>query len=63
MSQVETGTAVRPVSLRAGHSMTNMLLEALFTTEGAFRMRECDSITQAYLPGVGVALDEVPAVA
>ena len=49
--------------VRAGHSMTNMLLEALFTTEGAFRMRECDSITQAYLPGVGVALDEVPAVA
>ncbi|MHA6325456.1 UDP-3-O-acyl-N-acetylglucosamine deacetylase [Roseivivax sp. CAU 1753] len=49
--------------VRAGHSMTNMLLEALFTTEGAYRMADCDSVTRAYLPGFGVVLDEVPAVA
>jgi UDP-3-O-[3-hydroxymyristoyl] N-acetylglucosamine deacetylase len=49
--------------VRAGHSMTNLLLEALFTTEGAFRMVVCDSLTRAELPGAGVVLDEVPAVA
>ncbi|MCE0505365.1 UDP-3-O-acyl-N-acetylglucosamine deacetylase [Roseivivax sp. GX 12232] len=49
--------------MRAGHSMTNMLLEALFTTDGAFRMITCDSSRRAALPGAGVVLDEVPAVA
>ncbi|SIS68318.1 UDP-3-O-[3-hydroxymyristoyl] N-acetylglucosamine deacetylase [Roseivivax lentus] len=49
--------------VRAGHSMTNMLLEALFTTDGAYRMGMCDPVTRSYLPGAGVALAEMPAVA
>ena len=48
---------------RAGHAMTNRLLQALFETPGAVRMVECDAATAACLPGVGVRRAEVPAVA
>lgn len=48
---------------RAGHSMTNMLLHALFNTPGAVRIVECDDIEAARLPGVGVMPHDVPAVA
>lgn len=48
---------------RAGHSLTNELLRALFSTPGAFRIVECDASTAARLPGVGVHLAEIPAVA
>ena len=48
---------------RAGHAMTNMLLEALFANPRAARLVECDSKTRAHLPGVGVQIEEIPAVA
>ncbi|WP_412565902.1 UDP-3-O-acyl-N-acetylglucosamine deacetylase [Thalassobius sp. MITS945101] len=48
---------------RAGHAVTNDLLRALFAQPDAFRMVTCDRDMQARLPGVGVHLDEIPAVA
>lgn len=48
---------------RAGHAMTNSLLRALFAQPDAFRLVTCDREMQARLPGVGVHLDEIPAVA
>lgn len=48
---------------RAGHSMTNMLLHALFNTPGALRLVECDAADAARLPGVGVVPQDMPAVA
>ena len=48
---------------RAGHAITNKLLRKLFATPGSFRIRTCDAETAALLPGVGVRLDEMPAVA
>ncbi|EPX82203.1 UDP-3-O-acyl-N-acetylglucosamine deacetylase [Salipiger mucosus] len=48
---------------KAGHAITNMLLQELFAKPGAFRLRACDDITAAQLPGVGVAREEIPAVA
>lgn len=48
---------------RAGHSMTNLLLHALFTTPGAVRFVECDGLDAARLPGVGVMRYDMPAVA
>lgn len=48
---------------RAGHAMTNRLLQALFETPGAVRMVECDAEMAAQLPGAGVRRAEVPAVA
>ena len=49
--------------VRAGHSLTNTLLRALFDTPGAVRLVECDPEMTAKLPGVGVVWDEIPAVA
>ena len=49
--------------VRAGHSLTNTLLRALFETPGAVRVVECDAEMTARLPGVGVVWDEIPAVA
>lgn len=49
--------------VKAGHSLTNTLLRALFETPGAVRMVTCDPATAARLPGAGVVWDEVPAVA
>jgi len=48
---------------RAGHALTNMLLREAFATPGAMRMVICDAGMAARLPGVGAALDEMPAVA
>ncbi len=48
---------------RAGHALTNDLLRALFARPDAFRMVECDADLMARLPGVGVHLAEIPAVA
>lgn len=48
---------------RAGHALTNDLLRALFADPAAFRMVDCDAQKMARLPGVGVHLDEMPAVA
>jgi len=48
---------------RAGHAMTNRLLQALFETPGAVQMVECDAHVAAQLPGAGVCRAEMPAVA
>jgi UDP-3-O-[3-hydroxymyristoyl] N-acetylglucosamine deacetylase len=49
--------------VRAGHTLTNQLLRALFATPGAFRMVTCDPEMAARLPGAGLVRDEIPAVA
>jgi UDP-3-O-[3-hydroxymyristoyl] N-acetylglucosamine deacetylase len=49
--------------VRAGHSLTNTLLRALFATPGAVRMVECDAQMASRLPGFGLEWDEIPAVA
>lgn len=48
---------------RAGHGVTNTLLREMFATPGAFRMIVCDSEMTARLPGAGVHMGEIPAVA
>ncbi|OAN72718.1 UDP-3-O-acyl-N-acetylglucosamine deacetylase [Seohaeicola saemankumensis] len=48
---------------RAGHALTNDLLRALFARPSAYRMVVCDPAMTARLPGVGVHMDEIPAVA
>lgn len=53
----------RYTGYRAGHALTNDLLRALFADPQAFRMVSCDDSKMARLPGVGVHLDEMPAVA
>jgi len=49
--------------IRAGHTMTNTLLRALFATPGAVRMVECDAAMTSRLPGYGLVMAEIPAVA
>jgi len=49
--------------LRAGHSLTNTLLRALFETPGAVRLVQCDGPMSARLPGHGLVWNEIPAVA
>ncbi|MEY8830553.1 UDP-3-O-acyl-N-acetylglucosamine deacetylase [Sedimentitalea sp. XS_ASV28] len=53
----------RYVGERAGHSLTNTLLRALFDTPGAFRMVICDGEEAARLPGQGLVWAEIPQVA
>lgn len=48
---------------RAGHGITNDLLRALFAQPDAYRLVTCDAAMLARLPGVGVHMDEIPAVA
>ena len=48
---------------KAGHAITNKLLHALFSTDGAYRLAVCDAQMSARLPGAGVERDEIPAVA
>ncbi len=48
---------------RAGHSLTNTLLRAVFETPGAFRVVECDPDTANRLPGQGLVWAEIPKVA
>ncbi|MCF6234145.1 MAG: UDP-3-O-acyl-N-acetylglucosamine deacetylase [Rhodobacteraceae bacterium] len=49
--------------VRAGHSLTNILLRALFETPGAFRMVLCDAEMAERLPGQGLVWAEIPEVA
>ncbi|MCE8008909.1 UDP-3-O-acyl-N-acetylglucosamine deacetylase [Aestuariivita sp.] len=49
--------------LRAGHTLTNLLLRKVFATPGAARMIVCDTATTARLPGVGLHWGEIPKVA
>jgi len=48
---------------RAGHALTNALLRALFATPGAVEWVECDAECQRRLPGMGVSLADLSAVA
>ena len=48
---------------KAGHTLTNMLLCALFAAPDAYRFHECDAAMAAQLPGAGVEAHEIPAVA
>ncbi|MEP5154430.1 UDP-3-O-acyl-N-acetylglucosamine deacetylase [Planktotalea sp.] len=51
----------RYTGMRAGHSMTNALLRALFADPSAYEMVDCDASINAYLPGAGVTRSEIPA--
>lgn len=51
----------RYTGMRAGHSMTNALLRALFADPTAYEMVDCDDTINAYLPGAGVTRSEIPA--
>lgn len=48
---------------RAGHALTNALLRELFADPSAWRLVECTAAQAARLPGAGVHMGEVPAVA
>jgi UDP-3-O-[3-hydroxymyristoyl] N-acetylglucosamine deacetylase len=48
---------------RAGHALTNDLLRALFDTPDAWSHVSCDSAMAGRLPGAGVHLGELSAVA
>lgn len=48
---------------RAGHAMTNRLLQALFADPTAWRLTRCDAKIAARLPGVGVSKADLFAVA
>lgn len=48
---------------RAGHAMTNKLLRALFAQPDAFRIVECSGDMDSRLPGAGVRMADIPAVA
>lgn len=47
---------------KAGHSLTNALLRALFADADNFEMVECDPDINAALPGAGVHINEIPAI-
>ena len=49
--------------IRAGHSLTNTLLRALFATPDAVRLVACNAEQEARLPGYGLVRDEIPEVA
>ncbi|MFD0980795.1 UDP-3-O-acyl-N-acetylglucosamine deacetylase [Tropicimonas aquimaris] len=53
----------RYTGVRSGHTLTNKLLRALFTTPGAAEWVECDAEALRRLPGVGVSLADLAAVA
>ncbi|TCO72948.1 UDP-3-O-acyl-N-acetylglucosamine deacetylase [Rhodovulum euryhalinum] len=48
---------------RAGHALTNRLLRALFARPGAFRLVTCTPAEAARLPGSGVDVHDLKAVA
>ncbi|MFK7875819.1 MAG: UDP-3-O-acyl-N-acetylglucosamine deacetylase [Paracoccaceae bacterium] len=48
--------------IRAGHSVTNMLLRKLFATPDAYRIINCGPAQAGRLPGFGLHWAEIPAV-
>lgn len=48
---------------RAGHMVTNQLLRTLFATPGAVRLIECTDEQASALPGVGIKMADLAAVA
>ncbi len=53
----------RYTGVKSGHAMTNHLLRALFADDKNWRMRRVDSSLAAQLPGVGVVMADLAAVA
>ena len=53
----------RYTGTRAGHAMTNKLLQALFADDSAWRWVNCDAKIAARLPGVGLSTADLAAVA
>jgi UDP-3-O-[3-hydroxymyristoyl] N-acetylglucosamine deacetylase len=53
----------RYTGTRSGHALTNKLLRALFAQPDAWRWVDCDVKTAARLPGVGVSMADLDAVA
>ena len=53
----------RYAGIRAGHAMTNKLLRALFAQPDAWRWVDCDVKIAARLPGVGISMADLDAVA
>jgi UDP-3-O-[3-hydroxymyristoyl] N-acetylglucosamine deacetylase len=53
----------RYTGVRAGHAMTNRLLHALFDQPDAWCWVNCDATVAARLPGVGVSVADLHAVA
>ncbi len=53
----------RYTGFRAGHAMTNKLLRVLFDQPDAWRYVQCDAKIAARLPGVGVSMADLEAVA
>lgn len=53
----------RYVGDKAGHTLTNTLLRALFARPDAWRLVVCDAETAARLPGEGLVPAEIPEVA
>lgn len=53
----------RYTGVRAGHALTNQLLQAVFADDTAWRWITCDAKTAARLPGVGVTKADLYAVA
>ncbi len=53
----------RYTGTRSGHAMTNKLLHALFADDTAWRWVTCDAKIAARLPGVGVSVADLDAVA
>ena len=51
----------RYTGMRAGHSMTNALLRAVFADSKAYELVDCDASINANLPGAGVTRSEIPA--
>ncbi|MGR3615376.1 MAG: UDP-3-O-acyl-N-acetylglucosamine deacetylase [Paracoccaceae bacterium] len=51
----------RYVGHRAGHSLTNTLLRALFADPEAYELVSCDPSMAAVLPGKGLVWSEIPA--
>lgn len=53
----------RYTGTRAGHALTNKLLRALFDRPDAWRWVNCDAKIAARLPGVGISMADLAAVA
>lgn len=53
----------RYVGNRAGHAMTNKLLRELFKHPEAYRIVELGREAEAFLPGSGLSMDDLPACA
>ncbi len=53
----------RYTGTRAGHSLTNALLRALFARPTAYRVVECSAAQVDRLPGAGLCRNDIPAVA